>query len=121
MSHPEIVLDQSVLEELVTSVGDDRAFVEDLARTFLTDAAAHLAAIEDAQSRGDAEAIVRPAHTLKSSSATLGCLRLASVARRIELEGRAGTVAADASDGTLATAWDEASAAVEVWRAGEPS
>ena len=121
MSETEHVLDRSVLEELVSSVGDDRGFVEDLARTFLTDAAAHLAAIEDAQSRGDAEAIVRPAHTLKSSSATLGCLRLASLARGIELEGKAGTVAAEASDGTLATAWDEASSAVEAWLAGEPS
>jgi HPt (histidine-containing phosphotransfer) domain-containing protein len=121
MSHPDTVLDRSVLDELVSSVGEDRAFVEDLARTFLADAETHLAAIEAARSTDDAEAIVRPAHTLKSSSATLGCLRLASVARILELQGRAGIVAAVAGDGTLAAAWDEASAAVQAWLAGEPS
>jgi HPt (histidine-containing phosphotransfer) domain-containing protein len=121
MSRTEIVLDRSVLDELVSSVGDDRAFVDDLAQTFLSDAAAHIAAIEDARSRGDAEAIVRPAHTLKSSSATLGCLRLASVARTIELEGKAGTIAEEAANGALATAWDEAAAAMQAWLAGEPA
>ena len=35
-------------------------------------------------------AIVRPAHTLKSSSAALGAMRLAQIAREIEMAGRAG-------------------------------
>jgi HPt (histidine-containing phosphotransfer) domain-containing protein len=38
----------------------------------------------------DAQAIVRPAHTLKSSSATLGATRLAAISRGIEEAGRAG-------------------------------
>ena len=121
MTGQEPVLDRSVLDELVSSVGDDRLFVADLARTFLSDATAHIDAIAQAGSAGDPDAIIRPAHTLKSSSATLGCLRLASVARTVELEGREGRVAAVAGDGTLATAWAEASTAVEAWLAGEPS
>ena len=121
MSGPEPVLDRSVLDELVASVGGDRLFVEDLARTFLAEASTHVAEIDRARSSGQVDAIVRPAHTLKSSSATLGCLELASVARAIELEGRNGAVAAAAADGTLEDAWAAASAGVEAWLAGEPS
>ena len=46
--------------------------------------------MERGRCRGDAAAIVRPAHTLKSSSAALGALRLAQIAREIEMAGRAG-------------------------------
>jgi HPt (histidine-containing phosphotransfer) domain-containing protein len=46
--------------------------------------------MEQAADANDAGAIVRPAHTLKSSSAALGAMRLAQVAREIEMAGRAG-------------------------------
>ena len=109
------VLDEAVLDELVTSVGDDREFVNDLARTFLADAAGLVAAVGDAARGDDAEGVVRPAHTLKSSSATLGCMRLASVAREIEMRAREGAVDASAHDGTLDAAWDDAAASMGGW------
>jgi len=87
------VLDRSVVAELRESVGDDDAFIADLVATYLAETADHLAAMDAAATAGDAAAIVRPAHTLKSSSAALGALRLAAIARDIEMCGRAGDAA----------------------------
>lgn len=94
MTDEAAVLDKSVLGELRESVGDDDAFIADLVATYLAESADHLAAMDEAAAAGDPAAIVRPAHTLKSSSAALGALRLAAIARDIEVAGRA-TDAAD--------------------------
>ena len=40
----------------------------------------------------DADALVRPSHTLKSSSSTVGAMRLSSVARELEMAGRTGAL-----------------------------
>ena len=73
MSAPEApILDEGVLADLSASVNGDRAFVVELIEAFLADGAQQLAAIDAARIADDAEAMVRPAHTLKSSSAT-GC------------------------------------------------
>jgi HPt (histidine-containing phosphotransfer) domain-containing protein len=47
--------------------------------------------MQAAADASDAAAIVRPAHTLKSSSAALGAMRLSAIAREIETAGRDGT------------------------------
>jgi HPt (histidine-containing phosphotransfer) domain-containing protein len=60
--------------------------------------------MERAAAARDAAAIVRPAHTLKSSSAALGALRLAQIAREIEMSGRDGN--ADGLEGAVAQARD---------------
>jgi HPt (histidine-containing phosphotransfer) domain-containing protein len=102
------LLDPAVLAELRQSVGDDDEFIADLVATYVAEGGDHLAAMEAAASAGDAGAIVRPAHTLKSSSAALGALRLAAMARDIELSGRAGDawgLAQRVADAR--TAWDE--------------
>src|SRR4051812_16139506 len=84
------ILDGAVLAELRESVGDDEEFIADLVETYLRESRDHLSAMEQATESNDAGAIVRPAHTLKSSSAALGAMRLAQVAREIEMAGRAG-------------------------------
>lgn len=43
----------------------------------------------------DIELVKRAAHTLKSSSANLGALRLSDLCRRIEAAARSGTLGAD--------------------------
>jgi HPt (histidine-containing phosphotransfer) domain-containing protein len=70
------VLDEGVLVELAESVGGDRGFVVELIEAFLSDGAQQVTAIDAAHAADDAEALVRPAHTLKSSSATVGAMRL---------------------------------------------
>jgi PAS domain S-box-containing protein len=86
------VIDPSALEGLRSALGDDReAFLEILA-AYLEDTPKLLAALREALRQGQAEAFTRAAHTLKSSSATLGAMSLASVAAQLEAAGRGGEV-----------------------------
>jgi HPt (histidine-containing phosphotransfer) domain-containing protein len=87
------VLDTAVLDELRASVGGDEAFVRDLVETYLAEGPQHMEQIAAAAGRADAEAIVRPAHTLKSSSAALGAARMSAISRQIEFAGREGRAA----------------------------
>ena len=106
MSDELAVLDNSVLDELRASVGDDEAFIRDLIETYLAEGPQHMEQIAAAAARADAEAIVRPAHTLKSSSAALGAARLSAISRQIEFAGREGRVADLAAlAGQAQTAW----------------
>jgi len=120
-SNPQ-VLNEAVLEELEASVQGDRAFIVDLVETYLADGASHVVDVVAAMTAADASALVRPAHTLKSSSATVGAERLAAMARRLEAAGRSGIIEADLGDeaARLDVAWDEAVDALRAWiRRGE--
>jgi HPt (histidine-containing phosphotransfer) domain-containing protein len=110
-------LDTTVLDELGASVGGDRGFVVELIETYLTDSAEQVDAVESAVAADDPAAVVRPAHTLKSSSATLGARRLVVTARALEMAGRSGTLdeAARRTAGTLRAEWDAATAALRTW------
>lgn len=109
----EPILDEATFAELSESVDGDAEFVADLVRTYLTEGETHLEQMSAAAVASDAGAIVRPAHTLKSSSASVGAARLARIAREIEFAGREGR-----TDGLAAAvedarqAWDETVAAM---------
>ena len=90
MSDQAPLLDHAVIDELRESVGGDTAFVTELIETYLAEAPGQIDEIVAAAASGDAEAVIRPAHTLKSSSASLGAARLAQLAREIEFAGREG-------------------------------
>jgi histidine phosphotransfer protein HptB len=95
----EAVLDQGVLADLRSSVGDDDAFMVELVETYVTEGSANMDSLLAAAAAGDCAAIVRPAHTLKSTSASLGAMRLSAICRSIEQAGREsrpGTLQADA-------------------------
>ena len=102
------VLDGNVIEELRASVDGDAAFVNELVAEYVAEGPRHLADMRAAAVATDAAAIVRPAHTLKSNSATLGATRLAQICRQIELAGREGQAEklAEAVDSAEAT-WRE--------------
>ena len=121
MNREDPVVDIGVLDELVTAVGNDPAFVADLARTFIGDATELVATIQAATATADLDSLTRAAHTLKSSSATLGCLRLAATARSVEMEAREGRIASAAQDGTLESAWADASAGMTAWIGRQPT
>ena len=114
------VLDEAVLAELSASVQGDRSFVVELINAYLADGAAHVDAIEAAIAADDAAALVRPAHTLKSSSATVGAQRLAAASRELEMAGRSGSIGS-ASAATLREGWDAAVVTLGAWIAGEQS
>jgi len=118
VKEPDIpVLDAAVLEELAASVGGDRGFVVELIRTYLGDTEGQLAQIEAAVAAEDASALIRPAHTLKSSSATLGAKRLAERARALEIAGRSERIDDESrADGEkIREDWREGRAALQEW------
>jgi two-component system, sensor histidine kinase and response regulator len=103
------VVDDRVLDEILESTGNDIGFVRELIETYLADAPPQLEAMRSAVEADDAAALVRPSHTLKSSSAAVGAMRLSAVARELEMAGRSGTLEAS----TRATL----EAALAEWRA----
>ena len=102
------VLDQTALAELRASVGDDEAFVIDLVETFVEEGTTNMAALLAAAAAQDCPAIIRPAHTLKSTSASLGAMRLSAICRGIEEAGR---------DSRTDTLREDADLARETWDA----
>lgn len=115
------VLEPRVLDELIASVNGDRAFVVQLVDTYLADSSAQLDAVEATVAADDADGLVRPAHTLKSSSATLGAEWLAASARSLEMVGRSGRIDDEARTTARALRgdWEAAAAALRAWTAGE--
>jgi HPt (histidine-containing phosphotransfer) domain-containing protein len=101
------VLDHGVLAELRASTGDDEAFMRELVETYVDEGRASIAGLLAAAAAGDAAAIVRPAHTLKSTSASLGAMRLSAICREIEAAGREARTDTLVADSELAReTWD---------------
>lgn len=88
-----MTLDPSALEHLLEITGGDLAFVDELIDTYLDDAVGQLDDMRQAAAAGDAAAMVRPAHSLKSTSANVGAVDLAELCRALEADSRTGTVA----------------------------
>ena len=101
------VLDQGVLAELRVATGDDEAFIIDLVETYVTEGAASMSGLLEAAAAKDCPAIVRPAHSLKSTSASVGAMRLSVICRSIEEDGRASRSDSLRADADLARrTWD---------------
>jgi HPt (histidine-containing phosphotransfer) domain-containing protein len=118
MTEATPTLDAAVLDALRDSVGGDDAFVTDLVETYLADGAGQLEAIGFAVGAGDAAGLVRPAHTLKSASYTVGAMRLGDLARSLEQRGRTGDLSDAAGDAHAAQQeWTAVVAALQAWSA----
>jgi HPt (histidine-containing phosphotransfer) domain-containing protein len=88
----ESVLDPSRLEEiraLQAGGGDD--ILTRVVEAYFDSAPGLVEAIADAVAKGDASALADAAHPLKSSSASLGALRLSELCKELEALGRAGS------------------------------
>ena len=89
----EPVIDQAVYAELQDTVGAE--FVAELVDTFLEEAPGMLAELRSACADAHAERFRRAAHSLKSNGNTFGALKLAALARELELKGLDGDRARD--------------------------
>ncbi len=81
---PDQTLDGAALTVLLETVGDDREFLGELVETYIADCPGLLADLRGGLASGDVVAVRRAAHTLKSTSATFGAMRLAAIGRDIE-------------------------------------
>ena len=86
-------IDPDAFARLADITGDDPAFLAELVDTYLEDGAQQVAGLHAAASDEDPAALVRPAHTLKSSSASIGATTLAEQCRLLEADARGGAVA----------------------------
>jgi len=94
VSTTEPVLDRAVLADLERQA--DAEFVSELVETFLDESRDLIVQIAEALGVGDLARLRRLAHSLKSSSASVGAVALASRAEEIERLARDGALAPDA-------------------------
>jgi HPt (histidine-containing phosphotransfer) domain-containing protein len=81
------LFDPVAIEKLRTVAGDEApGFVAEMAQLFLEETAKSLGQLKEAGLRGDWKQVARIAHSLKSSAATLGLMRLSDACRALELD-----------------------------------
>ena len=85
------VLDEETLASLRSLGIGDQDVLGPLIDLFQREAAGHLAAIESAVERTDAEALGRVAHTLKGASRNLGAIVVGDIAAELESRARSGS------------------------------
>ncbi|HEV8700594.1 MAG TPA: response regulator [Candidatus Polarisedimenticolia bacterium] len=83
-------LDPEVFGQLRQADGGHGGFLAMLIDKFFEEAPARLATLSDAALRGDREALVKAAHSLKGSSGTLGARELSEMCAGLEECGKAG-------------------------------
>ena len=108
---PDAAIDDVILDQLLETVGGDAIFLAELITSYLADSPPLLEEMERSAARGDAVSLRRAAHTLKSTSASLGAVRLSAICRGIEAAANNGELlAANVAD--AAAEFDAASAAL---------
>jgi HPt (histidine-containing phosphotransfer) domain-containing protein len=81
------IIDESIISELKDQMGAD--FVVELIDTYNTETAGLIEQLNQALAGGDAATFGRLAHSIKSSSASLGALAFSQQARELEMMGKA--------------------------------
>jgi histidine phosphotransfer protein HptB len=92
----ESVIDKAVYVALQNTVGAE--FAAELVDTFVEEASGMLAELRDARAENHAERFRRAAHSLKSNGNTFGAVKLAALARALELKGLDANPALDAHE-----------------------
>jgi len=85
-------VDISTLKDLVANT--DMAFVQELIEAFLEDGREQIAAMRQSLASGDALVFQRAAHSLKSSSASIGALEFSDLAKELEMLAKQGNLPA---------------------------
>jgi HPt (histidine-containing phosphotransfer) domain-containing protein len=86
------ILDPGAFDQLLDITGGELEFVDELIDTYIEDGEAQLGAMRIAAAAGDVGAIVRPAHSLKSSSANVGAKALETLCRSLEADAGSGAL-----------------------------
>ncbi|HEX9015098.1 MAG TPA: response regulator [Chloroflexota bacterium] len=85
-------LDQAALANLMSVLGGEFRYLEELIDSFLQDAPKLLAELKGYVEAGDVEGTRRIAHSLKSNGADMGAADFSSLCRDLELLARSGTL-----------------------------
>jgi signal transduction histidine kinase/DNA-binding response OmpR family regulator len=88
-----LTLDIKALQALQEMAGEDGTVtIAMVVDAYLEDAPKLIQTIQTAIASADAAELQRAAHTLKSSSATLGAMHLSQLSKQLEIMGRTGTI-----------------------------
>jgi len=83
-------IDRTALNQLIESIGGDKAFLSELIYSFSVDTPRLIESMRKARATNDAETFRRAAHSLKSNSANFGALNLAHLCKTLEEAGKRG-------------------------------
>jgi histidine phosphotransfer protein HptB len=84
-------IDSRVFNALKEEVGAD--FMGEMVETYCDDARQQIVLLQSALEQGDVGTFTRAAHSLKSTSLSMGALAFGSLARALEMLGREGNLA----------------------------
>ena len=90
----EPIIDAATFESLTDAMGVD--FMGELIDTYCDDTPQLIVQLQQALEQGDAEGFRRLAHSIKSSSASMGALNFAMLARDLEMIGKSGDLTGSA-------------------------
>ncbi|MGB0670844.1 MAG: Hpt domain-containing protein [Rhodospirillales bacterium] len=114
-----LVLDEQVLERLKAETS--AAVLEDLLVNFSGDLIKRSAALSDALTRHDFEAMVHQTHTLASSAATFGAIPLRDITKAAEMALKAGNIRdGEARVAGIADLADTTWRAIQAYRSKSP-
>ncbi|MGB3510677.1 MAG: response regulator [Microcoleaceae cyanobacterium] len=91
VSQVKAAIDTAVLEELKEMTGGEMEILIEVINCYLEDSPKLLDAISQAIVEGNAEVLQLSAHSLKSSSASVGAISLSQFSKELEYIGREGT------------------------------
>jgi len=114
-------IDPAALEDLRTLMGEEASeLIAELITIFLENTPERLAELRQALAQGDAPKSQLAAHSLKSTSATLGAKKLSTLAAELEEKGRCGNLEGAAESITqIETEYERVKAALEAIREGD--
>jgi HPt (histidine-containing phosphotransfer) domain-containing protein len=87
----QAIIDQRTFDDLKDVMGAD--FIVELVDTYTLETEGLIKQLQGALAAGDAAAFGRLAHSIKSSSASLGALAFSKQARELEMLGKSGSLA----------------------------
>ena len=82
------MIDDAVFNELRVTMGDD--FIPELIAAYLDDTPRLIQDLQQTLAEGNVIAFTRTAHSIKSSSASLGALDFSAQAKELEMIGKSG-------------------------------
>ena len=84
------VLDPAALENLLSMLGGEFVYLEELIDSFLEDAPQLLAELDQFVEGGDSAGVRRVAHSLKSNGADFGATTFSNLCKELEMVGKSG-------------------------------
>lgn len=104
---PGDAVDLAALTEIAELLGDEGAtMVQEVVHIFLDSSPSLLLQLQDAQQCGDADAVFRAVHTLRSPAAQVGAHRLAALCQAVEIASGAGAMIQQAEVDQIGSEYD---------------